>query len=821
MRNSNAIGPRPGLTTGCELLRQATHDLRRLRVTRGRSRRTARQIRRASAMLALALALLGAPGTPPAAAADPDFCFQNFVNAFGLNDVGDDSAPVFGDIDGDGDFDALVGEGLGGVQFFENTGTSTAPAFAAPIQNPFGLTTIGFRSKPELADIDTDGDLDVLIGNLNSDSIFFRNTGTAMAPAFAAPSTNPFGLTTLPMPSYGSSPDLVDIDGDGDLDALIASGVGDTFFFRNTGSATSPAFDTAQMNPFGLFDADGNSAAYADIDGDGDFDALMGETAGNLMFFRNTGTATAAAFAAPVVNPFGLGFIDYSSSPTFNDIDGDGDLDILLGTQSGVLFFLQNTGTAASPAFALPSTNAFGLVDVGSNSAPALADIDADGDVDALIGEGDGNAIFFRNTGTTTAPAFAAPSTNPFGLMDVGLNSAPALADIDGDGDLDALIGERNGNTIFFLNQGTPATPSFIPFVITNPFGLADVGDFSSPTFADIDGDGDLDALLGEYDSFLIFFDNTGTALSPAFGSPATQPFGLSGFRLNTNPVLADVDGDGDLDALIGQMGGKMVFFRNTGTAMTPAFVGFTIAPFGLSGVDSDSSPDLADLDGDGDLDALVGELEGNTIFFENGWCLPPGPTLTPTATASPSPTPTPTTGPPAACPSTPWGGCSTSTKGQLQLRDESDDSKDKLKWKFSGGPALLSSDFGEPRTTASYALCIYDDGVLKMEAFVGPSGTLWKAAGSKGFLFKDPAGSNDGLTTVKLLGGDAGKSALQAKGRGANLPMPSPVSGTQFFDSVTGVTVQLHQNSGDCYETAFTPAQVIKNDGAQFKAKK
>src|SRR5207247_74965 len=135
--------------------------------------------------------------------------------------------------------------------------------------------------------------------------------------------------------------------------------------------------------------------------------------------------------------------------------------------------------------------------DVGNRSSPALADIDGDGDLDVLIGEDNGNTIFFANTGTATAPAFAAPLTNPFGLAAVGFSSSPALADIDGDGDLDVLIGEDNGNTIFFQNTGTATAPAFAA-PLTTPSGLADVGYRSSPAFADIDGDGDLDALIGE-----------------------------------------------------------------------------------------------------------------------------------------------------------------------------------------------------------------------------------------------------------------------------------------------------------------------------------
>ena len=89
---------------------------------------------------------------------------------------------------------------------------------------------------------------------------------------------------------------------------------------------------------------------------------------------------------------------------------------------------------------------------MGDRSSPATADLDGDGDLDALIGERFGSTLYFENTGSATSPAFAAPVTNPFGLSAVGSNSTPATADLDGDGDLDAFIGEDYGETFFFEN---------------------------------------------------------------------------------------------------------------------------------------------------------------------------------------------------------------------------------------------------------------------------------------------------------------------------------------------------------------------------------
>ncbi|WP_442939257.1 VCBS domain-containing protein [Nostoc sp.] len=285
-------------------------------------------------------------------------------------------------------------------------------------------------------------------------------------PNFDAPIANPFGLRnirtiTSPLNAYANDPVFVDIDNDGDLDAFIGSDINNdsgsrTFFFENTGTASAPSFAAPVINPFGLgFSRGYNSPDFADIDGDGDFDAFIGDSYGNTLFFRNTGTAAAPTFVA-ATSPFGD--VGAYSKPTFADIDGDGDLDAFIGEEYGNTRYFQNTGTRTAPSFAAAVTNPFGLSDVNpasftfDNASPTFADVDGDGDLDAFVGAFNGNTFFFQNTGTRTAPSFAAAVINPFGLSDVGNNSNPTFADIDNDGDLDAFVGELFGDTRFFEN---------------------------------------------------------------------------------------------------------------------------------------------------------------------------------------------------------------------------------------------------------------------------------------------------------------------------------------------------------------------------------
>ena len=191
------------------------------------------------------------------------------------------------------------------------------------------------------------------------------------------------------------------------------------------------------------------------MDGDGDLDAFIGRDNGVTRFFKNTGSTSAPAFLLPVTNPYGLTDVGFYSSPSFADVDGDGDLDAFIGRDNGVTRFFENTGSSSAPAFSTPVTNPFGLTDVGRFSSPSFADVDGDGDLDAFIGEDGGATYFFKNTGSTSAPAFSAPVTNPYGLTDVGYLSTPSFADLDGDGDFDAFIGNQDGATYFFENIDT------------------------------------------------------------------------------------------------------------------------------------------------------------------------------------------------------------------------------------------------------------------------------------------------------------------------------------------------------------------------------
>ncbi len=184
-------------------------------------------------------------------------------------------------------------------------------------------------------------------------------------------------------------------------------------------------------------------------------DMLTGARDGRFYYFENTGNSSAPAFASAVDDLFSAKTLGGYSTPTFEDLDGDGDFDMIAGSNIGSYYYFENTGSATIPSFSTPAINTLGFSDAGDLSSPAFADLDNDGDLDMLSGESYGNFLYFENTGSASAPAFSLTMVNLFGLKGIVYRASPSFADLDGDGDFDMISGEYEGNFLYFENFGT------------------------------------------------------------------------------------------------------------------------------------------------------------------------------------------------------------------------------------------------------------------------------------------------------------------------------------------------------------------------------
>ena len=273
-------------------------------------------------------------------------------------------------------------------------------------------------------------------------------------------------------------------------------------------------------------------------------------------------------------SPFGIGVVIGSAAPTFADLDNDGDLDAFVGGGSPEdLISYENTGSNTEPAFA-KSSDLFGVIDdfhPMRKIRPCFADLDGDGDLDLVYGTQKGRIVMRENTGSANAPQFAR-STDIFGraIQDVGDSATPTFADLDDDGDVDLLSGTRLGEVIYFQNIGNASSPFFFREGPTeqNQFissiKSADLIGGSSPQLVDYDQDGDFDAFIGNSEGEMLYYENTGTASDPQFASASKDPFEITDLKTNgAKPAFADLDGDGDLDAFIGDGGGEITYFEN------------------------------------------------------------------------------------------------------------------------------------------------------------------------------------------------------------------------------------------------------------------
>ena len=432
----------------------------------------------------------------------------------------------------------------------------------------------------EVGDVDGDGDVDLIIANLGQPTALYLND------------LSDTGGTLTTTPAWGTSrPDqtidiaLGDVDGDGDLDLVCGNADELSAAYVNL---TPPL----ELNPSweSIFPEENRtkSVALGDVDGDGDLDLVCGnggakDMASTCYFNRDGRFDTAPSWLSAEPRR--------TASVALAKVNRDDRLDLICGNQ-GVTgepsAAFENTGGSFS------STPTWISDPIKVTTSIAVGDINGDGLVDLVCGNGGDSSMVFLNLGSNfdTKPAWTSNDT----LQTSGI----ALGDVDGDGDLDLVCGNNalEDPSTLYLNEGRmfadePAWSSSQTF-FTNDVALGD-----------IDGDGDLDLACANNTQATTVYFNQGGIFAPSAGWSSRPPA-----RPTTSIALGDLDGDGDLDLVCGnELDSLNVAYLNEHGTLNrdPGWIS-------ERGYDTEDVV-LGDVDGDGDLDAVFGNENGPNVL--------------------------------------------------------------------------------------------------------------------------------------------------------------------------------------------------------------
>ena len=453
--------------------------------------------------------------------------------------------------------------------FVENTGSATVPVFETTATNPFSGLTLGDDPMLALVDLDGDGDLDLYSCDKYGDAKYFENQGSSTSANFVEQTgtDNPFdGLESVnPAGNNGGigSPLFVDIDKDGDLDLLISNLDADLKFYENTGNSTTPSFS---VNTSYFEDLDALSIeqyAVADIDNDGVNDILVSNDDNDDIFqILNLGTSANPDFSFKR----GSALNDYVV-PELVDIDNDDDFDVIIASDDN-FEIMQNNGSSSSPSFSyINTTDIFFAVGAYYTEQLRVVDLDDDQDYDLLSSEAYDAPELINNDGSPTSPDFGGGGSDPFSSLTLESGSLGHFIDIDGDDDFD-YFNVGSSTSEYYRNDGNSTSPNLVSEA-SNPLSVLNsyLGDISSYDFVDLDKDMDFDLVVTTITgNSILYFENTGNATTASFqlATGTADPFNGLTIDGESRISFGDVDNDNDDDFILGKTDGTIDYYLNS-----------------------------------------------------------------------------------------------------------------------------------------------------------------------------------------------------------------------------------------------------------------
>jgi len=377
-------------------------------------------------------------------------------------------------------------------------------------------------------DYDNNGVMDLVLGDVAYPNLVkMQNGGTApntnssivAVDYFFPGNSTPASVTLFP----GGF--LVDADHDGVKDLvvspnakIVSENMNSVWRYKNTGTNEEPNFVFQESN---FLQADmidvgtGSIPILVDVNGDGLKDLLVAnffaykpvlDKESRVAYYRNTGTAENPVFTFVTYNQFNLNSFGLGLRivPTFGDLDNDGDLDMVVGNETGRIHLFTNAaGPNATMNF---TTQVFNLQDedgniinLGSFSAPTLVDINRDGLLDLVIGNKNGVMQYYQNTGTPTVPKFTMVNPN-LGNIDVAPNSpdgyaVPHFVDVNNVWHL--FIGARDGKMHYATGIENNLLPGTEFDIYGNNFIGFNIQSYSAFCIGDLNENGQLEMFSG------------------------------------------------------------------------------------------------------------------------------------------------------------------------------------------------------------------------------------------------------------------------------------------------------------------------------------
>lgn len=508
-----------------------------------------------------------------------NFTYKNYLqfNSFSgpLNIfVSSVDVPAITDVNGDGDIDVLTFNIFGYViEYYENqskehTGACGDSIIFELVDDCWGnIYESGLRRAVDIRDtcgtlvipknarhpggssllafdIDADGDKDVLIGGITYPSMtMLYNGGNSSFSHIVWQDTlfpiydTPIDMLMFPVGFY------LDVDNDGNKDLIVAPNTpkrSQNYFcahwYKNISSTSqdtfqlrNQAFIVEEMIDLG----EGAYPVFVDFNQDSLIDLVVGNYGyytlsaqywSGLALFQNIGTRQSPAFKLISRDGYNLSALNLRAlAPAFGDMDSDGDLDMIVGEENGELYYFTNTAGAGNPFNFVLTSPKYKAIDIGQYSTPFIFDVDGDALPDLVVGERSGNLNYFRNIGSDTLPDFDRNPTNSFfGKIDVVDRntsqitgySAPVFSSLDSSGLIYLLVGsESDGIKVYEFNRDSILSGAFTK--LHNRYSNIHEGERNTITLADLNDDGKMEMVVGNYRGGLSFYTQSDSLIIP------------------------------------------------------------------------------------------------------------------------------------------------------------------------------------------------------------------------------------------------------------------------------------------------------------------